>query len=216
MDPGAAEELLNVYDSEGRIVGAKPRREAKASGLAVGAVNVLILSDEGRLLMQRRPADKENGGHWDKSVGGHVSAGEDFDTTVVRESGEELFDDPSSVQVRLARDEPEFEALQRSLDLGRTVVLVRVAMQLNLRDVRHVPGGGVKNVLYHLGIYHGRTAVRIEDFRPQKSEIDELRYFSPAEVDQLMLDARLPPNMAFLWLTQGHSLLGRHRPSGRS
>ena len=39
-----AEELLNVYDEAGRVVGAKPRTAAKASGLAVGAVNVLILN----------------------------------------------------------------------------------------------------------------------------------------------------------------------------
>src|SRR5258708_32637597 len=84
MAPEPAEELLNVYDGEGRVVGAQPRRAAKASGLAVGAVNVLILNDRGQLLMQRRPADKENGRRWDKSVGGHVHAGEQFDTTADR------------------------------------------------------------------------------------------------------------------------------------
>src|SRR4051794_32638118 len=113
MEPEAAEELLNVYDEAGHVVGAQPRRAAKASGLAVGAVNVLVLGADGSLLMQRRPADKENGGRWDKSVGGHVSAGEHFDTTAVREAGEELFDDPRSPQVRLASGEPEFEELYR-------------------------------------------------------------------------------------------------------
>lgn len=214
MEP--AEELLNVYDTEGRVVGAQPRQAAKASGLAVGAVNVLVLNEQGQVLMQRRPADKENGGRWDKSVGGHVSAGEDFDTTVVREAGEELFDDPRAPQVRLARDAGGFQALAASVDLRRTVLMHRVAFQLNLRDVRHAPGGGLRNVLYHLAIYHGRTAIPIQDFRPQKSEIDELRYVSPAELDQLLLDARLPPNMAFLWLTQGQRLLsgpGAARPA---
>jgi isopentenyldiphosphate isomerase len=203
-----AEELLNVYDPQGRVVGARPRSEAKASGLAVGAVNVLVLDPQGRLLMQRRPAGKENGGRWDKSVGGHVGAGEDFDTTARREAGEELFDDPFSTQVRLAADAEDFARLERSLDLRRTVLLRRVGTQLGLRDVRHAPGGGVRNVVYHLAIYHGRTAVPIGDFRPQKSEIDELRYFTPAEVDRLLLEARLPPNMAFLWLTQAGPLLG--------
>ena len=215
MEPGGTEELLNVYDLEGRVVGAQPRRAAKESGLVVGAANVLVLGDGGRLLMQRRPADKENGGRWDKSVGGHVSAGEDFDTTAVREGGEELFDDPESTQVRLARDAREFAALEATVDLRRTVLLVRVGMQLALRDVRVAPGGGLRNVLYHLAIYHGRTAVRIQDFRPQKSEIDELRYFEPAEVDQLLLDGRMPPNMAFLWLTQAQALLSRRPRAAR-
>ena len=44
------EELLNVYDASGVVIGARPRREAKASGLAVGAVNVLVK-------FQQRPAD---------------------------------------------------------------------------------------------------------------------------------------------------------------
>ena len=37
MGADTHEELLNVYDEDGRVVGAKPRREAKRSGLAVGA-----------------------------------------------------------------------------------------------------------------------------------------------------------------------------------
>jgi 8-oxo-dGTP pyrophosphatase MutT (NUDIX family) len=203
------EELLNVYDVEGRVVGARPRREAKASGLAVGAVNVLVVNPRGEVLLQRRPMDKENGGRWDKSVGGHVSAGEEFDITAVREAGEELFDDGRSTRVRLARDREEFERLRRDEDLRRLVLIRRVGFQLNLRDVRHAPGGGLRNVLYHLAIYHGLTDVPLADFRPQRSEIDELRYVAPAELDQLLLDARLPPNMAFLWLTQGHALLSK-------
>jgi isopentenyldiphosphate isomerase len=211
----AGEELLNVYDTDGNVVAAKPRREAKASGLAVGAVNVLVLNQVGQVLLQRRPSDKENGGRWDKSVGGHVSAGEEFDTTAVREAGEELFDDARSAQVLLARDALAFDAFVVSEDLRRLVVLHRVAFQLNLRDVRHAPGGGSRNVLYHLAIYHGRTALPIEAFRPQKSEIDELRYVDYPELDQLLLDGQLPPNMAFLWLTQAHLLLTGHRRAAR-
>jgi 8-oxo-dGTP pyrophosphatase MutT (NUDIX family) len=205
----ASEELLNVYDTAGNVVGAKPRREAKLSGLAVGAVNVLVLNQHGQVLLQQRPPDKENGGRWDKSVGGHVSAGEEFDTTAVREAGEELFDDPRSTQVRLARDGAEFASLAASDQMRELVVIRRVSFQLNLRDVRHAPGSGLRNVLYHLAIYHGVTDVPLAEFRPPKGEIDELRYVAPAELDQLLLDGRLPPNMAFLWLTQGHALLSR-------
>jgi isopentenyldiphosphate isomerase len=201
------EELLNVYDAEGRIVGAKPRREAKSSGLAVGAVNALIVDGRRQVLLQRRPRGKENGERWDKSVGGHVSAGEEFDTTLVREAGEELFDDPHSPQIRLASGSEEFASLMRGADLAREVVLRRVAFQKNLRDVRLGPKETVRNVLYHLAIYAGRTEVPIASFRPQPSEIDELAYFAPAAVDRMLLDGRLAPNMAFLWLTQAQTLL---------
>src|SRR5574341_1357968 len=108
MSRTAEEELLNVYDAEGHVTGALPRREAKRSGRAVGAVNALVLNGSGELLMQRRPAGRENGGLWDKSVGGHVSAGESFDATLVREAGEELFDDGRSPRILLAPSEEEF------------------------------------------------------------------------------------------------------------
>jgi len=60
--PEAHEEPLNVYDAEGVVVGVMPRSTAKRSGLAVGAVNVLLANASGEVLLQRRPADKENGG----------------------------------------------------------------------------------------------------------------------------------------------------------
>jgi len=129
------EELLNVYDDEGRVIGAQPRRAAKASGRAVGAVNVLIVNAAGEVLLQRRPGDKENAGRWDKSVGGHVSAGEDFDVTAVREASEELFDRPSAPQVVLAPEGGLAAALTRHDPHGH-VVLGRIGLQLGLRDVR--------------------------------------------------------------------------------
>lgn len=201
------EELLNVYDADGRVVGALPRREAKASGRAVGAVNVLLVNSQGQVLLQRRPQDKENGDRWDKSVGGHVSAGEDFDASAVREAAEELFDDGGSTRVRLARDADEFETLARSLDLARHVLFRRVGLQLNLRDVRFAPGGGLRNVLYHLAIYLGRTEVPIAGFSPQAAEITALEYRTPREIDGLLLGGELAPNMAFLWLSQARPLL---------
>jgi len=208
----AHEELLNVYDAAGNVVGARPRRAAKASGLAVGAVNALLVNRAGEVLLQRRPGDKENGARWDKSVGGHVSAGEEFDATLVREAGEELFSDGASAHVRLAPSEAEFRSLLERADLTTDVVLRRVALQLNLRDVRHAPrGDGVRNVLYHVAIYAGRTDVPLDAFRPQADEIDALRYVPAAELDGLLLRGELAPNMAYLWLTQAQGLLALAR-----
>jgi 8-oxo-dGTP pyrophosphatase MutT (NUDIX family) len=213
MGADTHDELLNVYDADGAVIGARPRHEAKGSGLAVGAVNAMVKDAAGRVLLQRRPADKENGGRWDKSVGGHVAAGEDFDQTVVREAGEELFDDAASPRVVLAETPAVFERTLRSADLASTVVLRRIGLQLNLRDVRSAPGGGgVRNVLYHVAVYEGRSEAAIESFRPQPSEIDALAWFTPAEVDRMLLEGALAPNMAFLWLAHGHRLVGRRAP----
>jgi 8-oxo-dGTP pyrophosphatase MutT (NUDIX family) len=185
-----------------------PRAEAKRSGLAIGAVNLLLVNARGEVLLQRRPEDKENGGRWDKTVGGHVDEGESFDEAAVREAGEELLGDGGSPRVRLARDEAELASVLATASLSREVVFRRVALQLNLRDVRLVPGGaGIRNVVYHVASYLGRTDVPLDGFRPPADEIAGLRYAAPAEVDALLARGELAPNMAFLWLTHAHALL---------
>ena len=201
------EELLNVYDDEGRVVGAERRRTAKASGRAVGAVNVLLVNARGEVLLQRRPPDKENGARWDKSVGGHVGAGEEFDRAALREASEELFDEPASPRVQLVASRGELIERAASLDLSALVVFYRAGLQRGLRDVRHAPGGGLRNVTYHLAIYLGRTDLAIERFRPQAAEIEALRYTKVAEIDAMLLRGELAPNMAFLWLTHARPLL---------
>jgi ADP-ribose pyrophosphatase YjhB (NUDIX family) len=197
-----------VYDDAGEVVGAQPRGEAKRSGLAVGAVNAMVFDGGGRVLLQRRPAGTENGARWDKSVGGHVAAGEDFDSTMVREAGEELFDDPASPRVALARSRQHFEHLVATSDLATSVILHRIGVRQNLRDVRTAPDGAARVVLYHVAMYEGRTAVPLAGFRAQASEIEALAYFSVDEVDRMLLDGGLAPNMGFLWLAYGRQLLG--------
>ncbi len=201
------DERVAVFDESGRPAGALPREEAKGSGLAIGAVNLLLVNARGELLLQRRPEDKENGGRWDKSVGGHVDAGEEFDRAAVREAGEELFSDGASPRVRLARHAAELERLLAAADLAREVVFRRETLQLNLRDVRLAPGGGLRNVVYHVASYLGRTDVPLTGFRPPAGEIAGLRYASASEVDQMLVAGRLAPNMGFLWLTHARALL---------
>jgi 8-oxo-dGTP pyrophosphatase MutT (NUDIX family) len=209
--PEPHDERVAVFDAEGRAAGALPREEAKRSGLAVGAVNVLLVSAKGEVLLQRRPEDKENGGRWDKTVGGHVDEGESFDDAAVREAGEELFHDASSPWVRLLGDEAELARVVAEADLTRQVLFFRSALQLNLRDVRLVPGRGIRTVVYHVASYLGRTDVPVEGFRPPGDEIAGLRYAAPSEVDRLLARGELAPNMAFLWLTHARALLALAR-----
>jgi ADP-ribose pyrophosphatase YjhB (NUDIX family) len=200
------EELLNVYDAAGAVVGHRGRAEAKSQGLPVGAVNVLIVNGRGEVLLQRRIAGKENGGRWDKTVGGHVAAGEDFDQTARRECGEELFGDAAASRVTLV-DLPALTSGRPRAELERGVVIAPIARHLNLRDVRLTPDGGIRNVLYHVGIYAGRTEMPVTAFQPQASEVTDLTYFVPGVVDLLMLRSQLAPNMAFLWLAYGEAVL---------
>lgn len=201
--------LLSVYDDAARPIGARTRADATRAGQVLGAINVLLVSADGEVLLQQRPPGKDNGGLWDKSVGGHVDAGEDHDTAATREAGEELFDDGHSPFVHLCPDEAAFRAALRTEALSRRVVFRRVALHRNLRDVRRGPGGEIHNVLYHVAVYLGRTDVPVDGFRPQPSEIAALRYRSAGEVDGMLARGELAPNMAFLWLAHAWALLRR-------
>ncbi len=151
--PDQIHELLNVYDAGGAVVGSMARGDAKAHGFAAGAVQLLLVGPGGRVLLQRRREDKENGGLWDKSVGGHVQAGESFDQALVREANEELFgaEDAGHVEIVSSFD----------FATGAAVRARHIRTELGLRDIRYAapPGREVINVIYHAAMYLGRTAL---------------------------------------------------------
>jgi hypothetical protein len=208
-EAGEDRERLNIYDAEGMVTGAMLRGDAKTSGKTVGVVYVLVANGT-EVLLQKRQTGKENGGLWDKSVGGHVQAGEDFDDAAVRECREELFDGRAAQRVMLAANEADFSKRLSTIDLRKTMLLRRVSpkLQLNLRDVRRRTRREPRIALYHVAVYLGRTSIAKKRYRRQESEVAELDYFSPSAVDRMLLRKNLTPNMAFLWLTQAHALLG--------
>ena len=195
----AKDELLNVYDAFGVVVGARPRNEAQAEGFAAGAVQLLLVGEGGRVLLQRRREDKENGGLWDKSVGGHVLAGEGFDDALLREANEELFGGAEAGRVALVSD------LDGPSDQTRPVRAHRVRVELGLRDIRYAatPKRELINVTYHAAMYLGRTNLPIEGFTRQEEELSDLAYFEPRQVDAMLVAGRLSPNMGFLWFALG-------------
>ncbi len=192
-------ELLNVYDEAGAVIGSMERGEAKAKGFAAGAVQLLLVNPEGRVLLQRRRDDKENGGLWDKSVGGHVQAGETFDAALIREANEELFGSAGADRVVLVED------LHAEAVDPRPVRVTRVRMELGLRDIRYAVTRDrrVINVTYHAAMYLGRTALTLADFTHQEEELAGLAYFEPRDIDRMLVGGELAPNMGFLWFALG-------------
>ena len=86
-----SQELLDVLDSDLRVVGRATRQEVHARGLLHRAVHILVLGSDGRLLLQKRCLSKaSHPGAWDTSVGGHVGAGEEPLPSALRECREEL------------------------------------------------------------------------------------------------------------------------------
>lgn len=87
----AQEEWFDVVDEQDRVVGSAPRREVHARGLLHRAVHAIVTNAAGLVLLQRRSLRKDMyPNQWAASASGHVDRGEDYDTAIVRELGEEL------------------------------------------------------------------------------------------------------------------------------
>jgi isopentenyldiphosphate isomerase len=84
-------ELFDVVDEHDRVLRRETRAEVHRQRLLHRAVHVLVFNSGGAVYLQRRSAKKDTYPHrWTTSCSGHVDAGEDYETAVVRELAEEL------------------------------------------------------------------------------------------------------------------------------
>ncbi len=93
----SADEIFDIVDRSGRIIGHAPRSEVHGNPeLIHRSVHVLVLASDDRagqqrIFLQKRSADKDiQPGKWDTSVGGHVAPGESVLEAAKREMSEEL------------------------------------------------------------------------------------------------------------------------------
>ncbi len=86
------EELLEIVDSEGKVIGIAPRFQIHGNpSLMHRVIHILVFNKKGELLLQKRSMDKDVApGKWDTSVGGHVDPGEELPAAAAREMKEEL------------------------------------------------------------------------------------------------------------------------------
>lgn len=87
-----ATEYFDVLDENGYKTGrTKPRDAVHRDGDWHAAVNIFVLNPQNEVLLQRRAPNKDSYPNmWDLSCGGHVTAGEDYQTAAIRELEEEL------------------------------------------------------------------------------------------------------------------------------
>lgn len=87
-----ADELYDIVDEVGRVIGQATRRECHGNpSLIHRVVHIFVFNSAGDLLLQKRSVNKDiQPGKWDTSVGGHVDAGEEYAEAAVRELEEEL------------------------------------------------------------------------------------------------------------------------------
>lgn len=86
---GWRNELLDIY-GEGRHLGVIERAAMRPLGMLTRAVHLNAWTPDGRLWIARRALSKATDpGLWDTLVGGLVGAGENLETSLLRESHEE-------------------------------------------------------------------------------------------------------------------------------
>lgn len=106
------DELLDLVNQNDEVIGTINRKDYKQlleKDLGyIRAVDLFIVNSQGQIYVPVRTADKTiapNG--YDYSVGGHVGAGEDYMSTLIRESEEEL---------NLAIIEDDLEFMTKTVD----------------------------------------------------------------------------------------------------
>lgn len=86
------DELLDIVDRNDNVIGQKYRSEVYQLGLRnFRAINAFLINEDKKVWIPRRTKHKDRFPLClDASVGGHVSAGEQYDQAFVRETSEEL------------------------------------------------------------------------------------------------------------------------------
>ena len=86
------DELLEIVDESGTVIGRATRRELHSNPSLIHRVShVVVVSSDGRVLLQKRSTEKNiQPGKWDTSVGGHLLPEETFEACAARELEEEL------------------------------------------------------------------------------------------------------------------------------
>ncbi len=87
----SAKETVVIVDRSNRVTGSAPRAVMRREGLIHRAAYILVFDSVGRLFVQERTMCKDIfPGYHDLCTGGVVLAGEDYETSAVRELEEEI------------------------------------------------------------------------------------------------------------------------------
>ncbi|MBS3122060.1 NUDIX domain-containing protein [Candidatus Woesearchaeota archaeon] len=162
-------ELLDAFDEEGQLVKTLEKelllREMKDysykhrdSPFAVPVVHLMLSNSQGQLYVIKRGDKDENPNKYCKSVGGHVRSGEPYETTLQRETLEEIGTDI------IVTDESVFEKAKSDVDTTKYAVVKRIGFDPWLKSIRKVKNGRswtkrVKAEIF-VGIYDGNVSFK--------------------------------------------------------
>jgi len=176
-------ELLEVYNLKDKLIKIEKRKEYynsikkefkknKKIKTKIKTIRLLLLNSNGRIYLQKRSNLKgENLGLYDKTIGGHVSAGDTYQMTVIRECAEEL-GFPAAV---VSSD--EFEKAIKVTNLTIIGVFRQIDYDLNFYSLR-ISKSGEKFIQpfitsFYLGYYDG--AIRFVDGESSGIEVFSIK-----------------------------------------
>ena len=82
---------VTIVDQNDNVIGDEERLVVYEKGLIHRLIRVFLFNDNNELLLQWRSVHEDTFPNtWDQSAGGHVDAGEDYETAAYRELSEEL------------------------------------------------------------------------------------------------------------------------------
>jgi len=85
------EEILEIVDSNNRVIGTAGRSEIHKRQFMHRSVHVFLFNSAGELFLQKRAQTKDEfPGYYDSSAAGHVNSGESYHEAAERELKEEL------------------------------------------------------------------------------------------------------------------------------
>lgn len=85
-------EEIDILNPDGSPAGFRlPRKKVHEQGLHHRSIHLWIVDNNGQLLIQKRSRSKKaHPGLWDVSCAGHIEAGDTSESTVIKETREEL------------------------------------------------------------------------------------------------------------------------------
>ncbi len=90
MNAPTNEELIDVVDENDHVVSQVAKQEAHERGLLHRCVIAEVFDQEGKWILVKQSADRQDAGQYVSPVGGHIQAGESEIAALKREAFEEL------------------------------------------------------------------------------------------------------------------------------
>lgn len=91
-------ELVDIIDNNNQVVGTKLKTEAHKGGDPHRIVIAQLVNEKGEYCFVKQASDRQDAGQFVSPVGGHVGAGEELESALIRESEEEIGITPLSYE----------------------------------------------------------------------------------------------------------------------